>query len=165
MASYGDDRLRLIERPVTRRGFLGGTLRAGGALAVLGGGALLAACGGEEEAAPEAATTAAAPPAETAAPPAATTEAPATTAAPSGPVRGGTLLYGVSSPPSGFDPAKWWNGLSWDGTLVVFNRLLTLKDDGSLEPELLAQAPEVNADGTLYTFGLRPGSSSTTAAS
>jgi ABC-type transport system substrate-binding protein len=158
MASYGDDRLRLIERPLSRRALLGGTLRAGGALALLGGGALLAACGGEDEAASEGATTAApAPPAETAAPPAATTEAPATTAAPSGPVRGGTLTYAVSSPPSGFDPAKWWNGLSWDGTLVVFNRLLTLKDDGSLEPELLAQAPEVNPEGTLYTFTLRSG--------
>ena len=95
--------------------------------------------------------------ATTAAPPA-TTEAATTTAPVEGqPVRGGTLLYGVRSPPSGFDPAKWWNGLSWDGTLVVFNRLLTLKDDGSLEPELLAAPPEVNADGTLYTFSSQAG--------
>ncbi len=138
-----DDHTNLFERPLTRKGFVGG------ALGLLGGG-LLAACGGgggqETAPTPPAASTGAAPPA------AATTAAAAAT-----PVRGGTLLYAVASPPSGFDPAKWWNGLSWDGTLSVFNRLLTLKDDGSLEPELLAEAPQVNSDGTLYTFKLKQG--------
>ncbi len=149
MSTPPDKGLGIFERPLTRRGLL----RAGGAVALFGGaGSLLAACGGnggEEAAAPP-------PPADTGG--AVTPQPGATTQAAAGtPVRGGTLTYAVSSPPSGFDPAKWWNGLSWDGTLVVFNRLLTLNDDGSLTPELLAQDPEVNTDGTLYTLTLREG--------
>jgi peptide/nickel transport system substrate-binding protein len=142
------DDQEFFERRISRRSFVGGSL------AILGGG-LLAACVGEEEAAapPPVSSAATTAPTATAEAPPAETAAPAET----GPVKGGTLLYGVASPPSGFDPAKWWNGLSWDGTLVVFNRLLTLKDDGSLEPELLSALPEVNADGTLYTFALKQG--------
>lgn len=73
------------------------------------------------------------------------------------PAIGGKLIYEVNTPASGFDPAKWWNDLSWNGTLAVFNRLLTLQADGSLVPELLAELPQINSDGTLYSFKLRPG--------
>lgn len=140
---------RLLERELTRRAFLGGAAKTGGALALLGAGSsLLAACGGGSSG-----STSGAPATDAAATSAATT----TGQAGSAPIKGGTLTYAVASPPSGFDPAKWWNGLSWDGTLVVFNRLLTLQDDGSVSPELLADPPQVNADGTLYTFKLRPG--------
>ena len=121
---------RLMERELTRRAFLGGAAKTGGALALLGAsGGLLAACGGGSTASTS----------EAAATDAAATSAATTTGQAAGtPVKGGTLTYAVASPPSGFDPAKWWNGLSWDGTLVVFNRLLTLQDDGSVSPSRTA---------------------------
>lgn len=72
-------------------------------------------------------------------------------------VPGGTLIYEVNTPASGFDPAKWWNDLSWNGTLAVFNRLLAIRSDGSMTPELLSEPPHVNEAGTLYSFKLRPG--------
>lgn len=75
----------------------------------------------------------------------------------SDPVRGGTLRYGSDTQPSGFDPAVWWNGYSWDGTNVAFNRLVTLHQDGSLSPELLSQHPEISADGKFYSYTLRKG--------
>jgi ABC-type transport system substrate-binding protein len=120
---------------VSRRRFLGGG--AAGAFALLGGGALLSACGDDEGGQ--------------------TTGGGGGTGGGGAPRRGGTLVYGVESPPSGFDPGRWWNSLSWNGSLPVFNRLLTLNDDGTVTPELLAGDPEVNSSATLYTFRLRPG--------
>jgi hypothetical protein len=64
--------------------------------------------------------------------------------------RGGTLVYCVESSPSGFGPARWWNGLSWHGTLAVFERLLTITSGGGLMPELLAAMPAVAQGGRLY---------------
>jgi ABC-type transport system substrate-binding protein len=156
--SAGDDYLkRALEREITRRRFLG---RLGlGGLALLSGGGLLAACGGDGddgEAAPPA------PPGTTGA---ATTGA-ATTAAATGaaetvagePVRGGTLIFSASSTPFGFDPARWFNTLSATGVFALFDPLLSLAwtENGEVGPGI-AELPEVNAEGTLYTFALRPG--------
>jgi ABC-type transport system substrate-binding protein len=70
----------------------------------------------------------------------------------------GTLVYGVESPPSGFDPARWWNGLSWDGTLVVFDRLFTLSQTGGhVLPQLAMAVPKPTRGGTSYTIKLRSG--------
>jgi ABC-type transport system substrate-binding protein len=128
-----------FERPITRRRFVGSSL---GLLSV---GGLLAACGGGED--------------DEAAPPAATGAAPTETIASGGAARtGGTLVYTASSPSAGFDPHKYWNSLAFNGgALAVFDRLLTVTQDGTLEPSLLSELPEVNADGTLYTLRLRPG--------
>jgi ABC-type transport system substrate-binding protein len=124
-----DDQERYpFERTMTRRNFLGG-------LALLTGGGLLAACGGDGK-----------------------SGAPDERAVrqPDGPPRrGGTLIYGVESNPSGFDPARWWNSLSWTGTMAVFDRLVRLTNDGDVVPELAEF--EVSRGGTLYTFTLRPG--------
>jgi peptide/nickel transport system substrate-binding protein len=82
----------------------------------------------------------------------------ATTAAATGtPRAGGTINFSSSSNPRGFDPAKWWDDISWDGSLNVFDRLTRIDDTGALVPELLASPPEITNDGTLYTFKLRPG--------
>jgi ABC-type transport system substrate-binding protein len=135
-------------------------LQAGG-VAALGGG-ILAACGGETgggEAAPPATTAAAttAPGTTAAGTTGAETTAPATTAATGEPVRGGTLRYAAVSGLRGFDPQKWWDGFIWHGSLAISDQLLTLPPQGGpLEPGL-AELPEVNEDGTLYTFTLRPG--------
>jgi len=134
-----DDQLNGIGiwRPMDRRRFLLG------AAATIAGTSILAACGsGSSTSGGETAATGG----ETAA---------ATTSA--APAAGGTLIYEVNTPASGFDPAKWWNDLSWNGSLAVFNRLLTVQADGSMTPELLAEPPVINAEGTLYTFKLRSG--------
>jgi ABC-type transport system substrate-binding protein len=136
---------------LSRRALMMRAMQAGGLAAF--GGSLLAACGGDEdggEAAPPAttggATTAAAEP-----PPAATT-------APAGqPVRGGTLRYAAVSGLRGFDPQKFWDGFIWHGTLAISDQLLNLPPQGGPLGPGLSELPEVNADGTLYTFKLRPG--------
>jgi ABC-type transport system substrate-binding protein len=138
MANRGDS-TNPFERPISRRRLLGSA--AGGTLALLGGGGLLAACTGDGNGDDASATD--------------TGTGTGTTAESATP--GGTLVFGVESPPSGFDPAKWWNSLSWAGTIPVFNRLIRVTDDGGVEPELVDALPEVNAEGTLYTFRLRPG--------
>ncbi len=140
---------------ITRRNLLAQTLRLGGGLALLGGSGALAACGGREE--PEASGTTGG---------GATTTVPATTSgatttvttttAAGGPNRGGVLVFGTQSPPQGFDPARWWGGLAWHGAYALFDRLLSVTDQSELVPELLEDLPEINADGTLYTFRLRP---------
>src|SRR6266508_450793 len=118
-------------RPLTRRRFL----EDGLSLLVAGG--VLGACGGGKRA---------------------QAPAPATTATAAGkPVRGGTLVFSASSEPSGFDAARWWNPLSWSGTVNVFDRLVRTTDKGTFEPELLSGLPEVNSDGTQYTLRLQPG--------
>jgi peptide/nickel transport system substrate-binding protein/oligopeptide transport system substrate-binding protein len=142
------------QRFLSRRQFIGGSL---GLLSV---GGLLAACGGgggeSAGTSAPAGTTQAATTAAGATTQAATTQA-ATTAA-GAPVRGGTLLYSASSPPSGFDPHKWWNSLSFNGgASAVFDQLVAVDDQGQVVPSLLAELPEISPDGTLYTFTLRDG--------
>src|SRR5947207_1944615 len=59
--------------------------------------------------------------------------------------RGGTLVFGMDSAASGFDPAKWWNGPGFISAFAVFDRLLRVTDDGRVVPELLSEPPRVNA--------------------
>ena len=139
-----DDERTLYERSFTRKGFVRGAL-AGGALAMSGG--LLAACGGDDE---EAASP---PPSDTGG----GTPQPTPTPPAGEPTQGGTIKFSVASTPRGFDPQKWWDDVSWDGSLNVFNRLTKIADDGTLQPELLEALPERANGDTLYTFKLRPG--------
>jgi ABC-type transport system substrate-binding protein len=151
----------ILRRRVSRRSFLGG------GLALVGTG-VIAACGGDGggTAAPPAEPPPAEPPAEpppaeppAEPPPAATTEAPAETTAPpeTGPARGGVLVFSDSEQPRGLDPTKWWDGPNGTASYAIFDRLVETNDQGELVPGLLAELPEINADGTLYTFRLRPG--------
>ena len=128
-----DDQLNGIGiwRPMDRHRFLLG------AASTIAGTSILAACGSGSSTSGGGET--AATGAETAA---------ATTSA--APAAGGTLIYEVNTPASGFDPAKWWNDLSWNGSLAVFNRLLTVQADGSMTPELLAEPPVVNEIGRAH---------------
>jgi ABC-type transport system substrate-binding protein len=80
-----------------------------------------------------------------------------TQAAQGTPTRGGTIVFGTSTVPSGFDPQIWWNATSWQGSVNVFDTLFVIKKDGTLAPELLESMPTVERDGTFYTFKLRPG--------
>jgi len=63
----------------------------------------------------------------------------------------------MESPPTGFDPAKWWNPVSWDGTISIFNRLVTLTQSFQVVPDLCASPPQANASHTRYTFRLKQG--------
>ena len=139
-----------LEARLSRRRVIRGALAGGGLLAA---GGVLAACGDSgrrhdlergharrrqrrarrrprRPPQPTSAATTAAGETSAAATTAAET-APATTAAAAGPgVKGGTIRYSSESPPSGFDPAKWWNQLSWDGSMLVNEPLIELKQDG-----------------------------------
>lgn len=125
---------------------------------------LLAACGGQA-AAPTAApatTPAAVAPTDvpTIAPTAAPAEEPtaAPTAAPvaTGPRQGGTVVVVQSSDPGSLNPAITTAGPVHTITDQIFNGLVGLDDQLNPVPEL-AESWEISADGTVYTFTLRPG--------
>lgn len=138
---------------------------------------VLSACSAPAPAAPAASTAApAAPagtevPAATEAPAAAATEVPAATAAPSAataapaapatagePKRGGTWRFAAEMDLATLDPMVANNYEDWWSTgLLLFNQLYTVDRDAKLQPVLAADWPKISADGTTYTFSLRPG--------
>jgi peptide/nickel transport system substrate-binding protein len=149
MAERQEDERNPLERRISRRAMIGGTLKAGGAFAVLGGaGGLLAACGGgEEAAAPPAATTAEATTTAATTAPAATTAAPAT---------GGTLLYGSASVVEKIG-TQVWGGPPFTTGYALFDRLTRLTADGKdVEPSLATEI-QASDDGLTYTFPLQQG--------
>ncbi|MBP1886018.1 ABC transporter substrate-binding protein [Sinorhizobium mexicanum] len=69
-----------------------------------------------------------------------------------------TLVYCSEGSPEGFDPGLYTAGTTFDASSrTVYNRLVEFKH-GSTEIEPgLAESWEISADGTEYTFKLRPG--------
>ncbi len=69
-----------------------------------------------------------------------------------------TLVYCSEASPEGFDPGLYTAGTTFDAaSRTVYNRLVEFKH-GSTEVEPgLAESWDLSADGTVYTFHLRPG--------
>jgi len=68
-----------------------------------------------------------------------------------------TFVYCSEGSPEGFDPGIYTAGTTFDASAhPIYNRLLEFKP-GTTQPEAaLAQSWEISADGTVYTFKLRP---------
>ncbi len=124
--------------------------------------ALLAACGGQAAAPTAAPATVPAAPtdAPTSRPTVAAAEEPTVvpTAEPAatGPRRGGAVVVVQSSDPGSLNPAITTAGPVHTITDQIFNGLVGLDDQLNPVPEL-AESWEISADGTVYTFKLRPG--------
>jgi ABC-type transport system substrate-binding protein len=101
---------------------------SGSALALASAGGLLAACGDDDDSGGSSSSTP--------------------------PKRGGTLVFGMESPPGGFDPQKWWTDQAALAAFSVFDRLF---EPQTLEPMLLTKKPTSEGDGLRYTFDLRKG--------
>lgn len=69
-----------------------------------------------------------------------------------------TFVYCSEGSPEGFDPAMYTAGTTFDASAhPIYSRLMEFKP-GSTETEAgLAESYEANAEGTEYTFKLRPG--------
>ncbi|MBC7312159.1 MAG: ABC transporter substrate-binding protein [Rhizobium sp.] len=69
-----------------------------------------------------------------------------------------TFVYCSEGSPEGFDPGMYTAGTTFDASAhPIYSRLMEFKP-GTTEAEAgLAESYEVNADGTEYTFKLRPG--------
>lgn len=69
-----------------------------------------------------------------------------------------TFVYCSEGSPEGFDPGMYTAGTTFDASAhPVYSRLMEFKP-GTTEAEAgLAESYEVNAEGTEYTFKLRPG--------
>jgi peptide/nickel transport system substrate-binding protein len=72
------------------------------------------------------------------------------------PRAGGTLRYGLTLPVSGIDPHIHANSELGIALSSVYDTLVVQDKDGQFRPSL-AEKWEVSADGTEYTFKLRPG--------
>lgn len=97
----------------------------------------LAACGGEKAA-----------------------EAPKDGSAPAATQAGGntTLVYCSEGSPSGFDPAQWTDGTSFDASAYpIYNGLVEFTRGGTDVVPGLAEKWEIADDGKTYTFFLRKG--------
>ena len=55
------------------------------------------------------------------------------------------------------DPAIGYDWTNWPAKKMVFDGLLDYDSGTTLEPRLAESLPQVNADGTVYTFKLRKG--------
>ena len=137
---------RLSRRAVMRFGILG--------FGALGGGLLLAACGADTGAGPETAPTptTAAPAPETPAAGVSPTPQPSPVAA--GPVRGGELIFALSSDPPNLDPHISTGTAARTVKLQLYNGLLRYVEDGTFVPDL-AEAWQITEDGLEYTFPLK----------
>jgi ABC-type transport system substrate-binding protein len=73
------------------------------------------------------------------------------------PVRGGTLKFGQTGTPPGYDPQKWWNAAAGVGAAVIGEQLIAIDNyTGERVPTLAEAEPTVENEGTRYTFTLRP---------
>src|SRR5690349_20669452 len=82
-----------------------------------------------------------------------------TNTAVSRPLNGGAYVVGFTMLPHQInplvsDPAR--DPTAADVRALVFEGLMQIGVDGLPEPELAAEAPQISADGTVYTFTLRP---------
>ena len=76
---------------------------------------------------------------------------------PAGPVRGGSLIMGVTGKMSSLDPVKG-NAFLWEGNVIlaIYDRLLRIDKDGNYVPEL-ATSWKISDDKMKITFQLRKG--------
>ena len=85
---------------------------------------------------------------------------PAGSGTASGQASGGnaTLVYCSEGSPSGFDPAQWTDGASFDASAYpLYNGLVEFSRGGTDVVPGLAEKWEVSEDGKTYTFHLRRG--------
>ncbi len=136
-------------------------------------GLLLAACGGEPTPSPiappataTAAATATAPsPAAPATATGATATAPPATAAPATPAQpmdtappgAKVLRYNIGSDPATTDPQKVYFDVEIYWAALAFEGLYDLNDQNEVVPAMADGAPQVSADGLVYTVTLKSG--------
>lgn len=134
---------------VSRRGFL---KVSGGVLGVVTASALLSACGQDEEPGTAATPT----PGQAASTPAPAGETPAPSPSAGEPVRGGELMYALSSDPPNLDPHIATGTAARTVKLQLYNGLLKYQENGDFVPDL-AESYDVSDDGLTYRFTLRQG--------
>lgn len=154
MSSVPTERIGSVaSRSLSRRAAL---RLAGAVLGTLSTGALLAACGGESATQGGATPAATQPSAGAASPTPAGGTTPAATPSAAEPVRGGELIYALSSDPPNLDPHISTGTAARTVKLQLYNGLLRYHEDGSFGPDL-AEAWDVASDGLEYTFTLKQG--------
>jgi ABC-type transport system substrate-binding protein len=73
------------------------------------------------------------------------------------PVQGGTIRFSQAGVPPGYDLQKWWNAQAGIVSPMIGETLIKVNPyTGEREPALALEEPTANADGTVYTFKLRP---------
>jgi peptide/nickel transport system substrate-binding protein len=83
------------------------------------------------------------------------TQSPQGSAGSSSIPKGGTLTEGINSDPDSLNPMLAVNNVGTITNRLLFEGMLGLAADGSLQPAL-AELPEVSSDGLTYTFQLKP---------
>ena len=74
------------------------------------------------------------------------------------PRHGGVFTFTHEGTPPGYDPQKWWNAQAGVAAAVIAEPLIALDSySGKRIPKLAIAEPQISADGTVYTFKLRPG--------
>lgn len=69
-----------------------------------------------------------------------------------------TLVYCSEGSPSGFDPAQWTDGTSFDASAYpIYNGLVQFSRGGTDVQPALAEKWDISEDGKSYTFHLRKG--------
>jgi peptide/nickel transport system substrate-binding protein len=81
---------------------------------------------------------------------------PEASAAQHAPVRGGTLVVALSADPGHLNPAITTSGATHTASELLYNGLLGQDERGQPVPEL-AESWQVEQDGAVYRFRLRPG--------
>ncbi len=89
----------------------------------------------------------------TTAPSGGATPVPAATA---GPARGGTVTIAFSEEPNSMDAILGYNIAAWQSLMNLYRGLMIYEGDRAV-PDMAADYPDISADGTVYTFTLRPG--------
>lgn len=78
------------------------------------------------------------------------------TAAPEQPVRGGSVSIAFTdNPEPNFDSILGYNSNAWEGLVMLYRGLMIYEGDKAV-PDM-ASGYKISADGTVYTFTLRPG--------
>jgi ABC-type transport system substrate-binding protein len=73
------------------------------------------------------------------------------------PKSGGTLRIAAAGDVTGLDPAIDSQYLAWIAINHIFEGLYSIDQHGKLRPQLAAAAPQISADGKMYTIRLRQG--------
>jgi peptide/nickel transport system substrate-binding protein len=80
----------------------------------------------------------------------------AETATPAGPLRGGTVTLAFTEDPNSMDAILGYNLPAWQSLMNLYRGLMIYEGDRAV-PDMAADFPEISADGTVYTFTLKPG--------
>lgn len=91
-------------------------------------------------------------PSPTSPPPTAVAETPT----PAGPVRGGTVTLAFTEDPNSMDAILGYNLPAWQSLMNLYRGLMIYEGDRAV-PDMAADFPQISADGTVYTFTLKPG--------